>query len=184
MASESPPAFGALLRAIAAGPGCPEALAERAGLSVRAVSDLERGARRRPYPHTVRQLARALRLSAADRARLRGRRPAAGRRRRPAAADAAPPTNLPAALTSFVGRERELAEVARLLATTRLLTLTGAGGVRQDPPGAGRWPPTLVDAYPDGVWLVELAPLADPALVAAGGRRRAGRARAARPAAR
>jgi predicted ATPase/DNA-binding CsgD family transcriptional regulator len=72
--------------------------------------------------------------------------------------------NLPASLTSFVGRESEMLEARRLLSMTRLLTLNGAGGcgktrlaleVARD----------LVGTYPDGVWLVELAPLADPALV-------------------
>jgi predicted ATPase/DNA-binding NarL/FixJ family response regulator len=67
-------------------------------------------------------------------------------------------------LTSFVGREREIAEITRLLATTRLLTLTGAPGVGKTrlalEVAAG-----LGDAFRDGVWLVELAPLADPALV-------------------
>ena len=73
--------------------------------------------------------------------------------------------NLPAPRSSFIGRERELREVKRDLAMTRLLTLTGAGGcgktrlaleVARD----------LVGAYPDGVWLVELAPLSEGALVA------------------
>ena len=72
--------------------------------------------------------------------------------------------NLPASLTSFVGREDALLEVKRLLAMTRLLTLTGSGGsgktrlaleVARD----------LVGAYPEGVWMVELAPLLEPALV-------------------
>ncbi len=51
------------------------------------------------------------------------------------------PNNLPRQLTSFIGREREMAEVKRLLSTTYLLTLTGAGGLRQDParsPGGSR----------------------------------------------
>ena len=73
--------------------------------------------------------------------------------------------NLPASLTSFVGREREMLEVRRLLSMTRLLTLTGAGGsgkTRLALEVAGG----LLGAYLDGVWLVELAPLSDPALVA------------------
>ena len=72
-----------------------------------------------------------------------------------------PPTNLPAALTSFVGRERELAEVQRLLGTTRLLTLTGARGWARRG-WRWRWRRGVPADYPDGVWLVELAPLADP----------------------
>jgi predicted ATPase/DNA-binding SARP family transcriptional activator len=75
-----------------------------------------------------------------------------------------PRHNLPSALTSFVGRGRELREVARLLDDHRLLTLTGAGG-------AGKTRLALqaaaerVRGHPDGVWLVELAALSDPALV-------------------
>jgi predicted ATPase/DNA-binding SARP family transcriptional activator/DNA-binding CsgD family transcriptional regulator len=73
--------------------------------------------------------------------------------------------NLPASRTTFVGREREMVEVKRILVMTRLLTLTGPGGsgktrlaleVARD----------LVGAYPDGVWLVELAPITDGGLVA------------------
>ncbi len=77
---------------------------------------------------------------------------------------AARPTNLLVALTSFVGRTRELAEVGDLLAAARLVTLTGPGGcgkTRLALQAAG----TLVDAHEDGVWLVELAALADPTLV-------------------
>jgi predicted ATPase/DNA-binding NarL/FixJ family response regulator len=73
-------------------------------------------------------------------------------------------TNLPAARSSFVGREREMAEIGRGLASTRLLTLTGAGGsgkTRLALEVARR----LVAEYPDGVWLVELAPLSEGALV-------------------
>jgi predicted ATPase/DNA-binding CsgD family transcriptional regulator len=72
--------------------------------------------------------------------------------------------NLPVDLTRFVGREAELAEVKRLLSSTRLLTLAGSGGVgktRLALKVAG----DVVDQYRDGVWLVELAPLADTALV-------------------
>lgn len=73
--------------------------------------------------------------------------------------------NLPEQLTSFIGREREIEEVSRLSAGTRLLTLTGSGGcgkTRLSLEVARR----LVDEYRDGTWLVEFAPLADPGLVA------------------
>lgn len=74
------------------------------------------------------------------------------------------PNNLPRQLTSFVGREREMADVKRVLSTTHLLTLTGTGGC-----GKTRFAiqvaADLVDTFRDGVWLVELAALSDPALV-------------------
>jgi predicted ATPase len=73
-------------------------------------------------------------------------------------------TNLPIAATQFLGREHELADVRELLARddARLLTLTGAGGsgkTRLALQAAGQ----VADRYPDGVWWVPLAPLADPA---------------------
>jgi predicted ATPase/DNA-binding CsgD family transcriptional regulator len=74
------------------------------------------------------------------------------------------PSGLPAELTSFVGRRQELREVKRLLTTTRLLTLTGSGG-------AGKTRLALHAAadmsrgFPDGAWLVSLAPVQDPMLV-------------------
>jgi non-specific serine/threonine protein kinase len=77
---------------------------------------------------------------------------------------ASPPHNLPIRLTSFVGRERELAEVMRLLTTARLLTLTGTGGCGKSRL-ALRLATELLDTYPDGVWLVELAALNDSTLV-------------------
>jgi predicted ATPase/DNA-binding SARP family transcriptional activator len=73
--------------------------------------------------------------------------------------------NLPAPMTSFVGRAQEIVEVKRTLGMTRILTLAGAGGsgktrlafeVARD----------LIGAYPDGVRMVELAPLSEPGLVA------------------
>jgi predicted ATPase len=73
--------------------------------------------------------------------------------------------NLPASLTSFVGRQSETAEVRRLLATTRLLTLTGTGGCGKTRL-ALEVAAELIEEYPDGVWLVELAALTDPGLVA------------------
>src|SRR5215468_8613096 len=72
--------------------------------------------------------------------------------------------NLPASLTSFVGREHELVDVQARLTGARLLTLTGVGGCGKtrlaiEVARAG------VDRYADGVWLVELEALADAALV-------------------
>ena len=79
--------------------------------------------------------------------------------------DAASPShNLPLQLSSFVGREKELVEVRRLLEDTRLLTLTGPGGcgkTRLAVVAAGE----LVEEFEDGVWMVELATLSDPHLV-------------------
>jgi predicted ATPase/class 3 adenylate cyclase len=75
------------------------------------------------------------------------------------------PNNLPAALSSFVGRTQELAAVQEALGRSRLVTLTGAGG-------AGKTRLALqaaadrVERHPDGVWLVDLAGLSDPELVA------------------
>ncbi len=72
--------------------------------------------------------------------------------------------NLPRQLTSFIGRERESAEVKRLLSTTGLLTLTGAGGCGKTRL-ALRVVADLGEQYPDGAWVAELAALSDPALV-------------------
>jgi non-specific serine/threonine protein kinase len=73
--------------------------------------------------------------------------------------------NLPAPLTSFIGRQREIAELVGRVRTTRLLTLTGAGGcgkTRLALAVARRMSPS----FPDGVWLADLSPLTEPGLVA------------------
>ena len=76
----------------------------------------------------------------------------------------ATPNNLPPQVTSFIGRERELAEAKKLLETTRLLTLLGMGGLGKTrlslQIGAD-----MLDQHPDGVWFVDLAPIRDPGLV-------------------
>jgi predicted ATPase/class 3 adenylate cyclase len=85
---------------------------------------------------------------------------------------AALPNNLPSQVTSFIGREREMGEIKALLGSsttrrlgrTRLLTLTGAGGAGKTRL-ALQVAADLLDTYPEGVWLVELAALTDPALV-------------------
>jgi non-specific serine/threonine protein kinase len=73
-------------------------------------------------------------------------------------------TNLPAALTSFVGRSGELLTVRQFLTDSRLVTLVGAGGVGKTRL-ALRVAEDVLQDYTDGVWLVELAPLADPTLL-------------------
>ena len=76
----------------------------------------------------------------------------------------ATPNNLPQQVTSFIGREREVAETKRLLEGTRLLTLLGMGGL-----GKTRLSLQVaadeLDAFPDGAWFVDLAPIRDPSLV-------------------
>ena len=74
------------------------------------------------------------------------------------------PGNLPAQQTSFVGREGEVAELAELVRAHRLVTLTGVGGVGKTRL-AVQVAAELVPDFPDGVWLVELAPVGDPAAV-------------------
>jgi non-specific serine/threonine protein kinase len=84
----------------------------------------------------------------------------------PAPAEAVPALahNLPQALTSFIGRGREIEAILERLSSGRLLTLTGAGGI-----GKTRLALQVawgsLHRYPGGVWLVELAPLGDPSLL-------------------
>jgi predicted ATPase/DNA-binding XRE family transcriptional regulator len=162
--------FAAVLREYRARAGLSqEELAERAGMSRRGVADLERGARRLPHPATVRRLADALALSPDQRASLQSaavstRHDPTSDRPGPEDAVSEELNNLPAQLSSFIGREQELAEVRSLLPTTRLLTLTGAGGVGKTRL-ALRVATDVDSEYRDGVWLVDLAPLADPLLV-------------------
>jgi predicted ATPase/DNA-binding CsgD family transcriptional regulator len=74
--------------------------------------------------------------------------------------------NLPAQVSSFIGREAELAEVRGLVAESRLVTLTGAGGAGKTRLGL-QVAAALADGTGDGVWFADLAPLGDPGLVAA-----------------
>jgi predicted ATPase/class 3 adenylate cyclase len=76
----------------------------------------------------------------------------------------ATPNNLPQQATRFIGRDKELTELKRLLAKTRLLTLTGAGGCGKTRLSLQVAADSL-ERFPDGAWLVELAPLADAGLV-------------------
>jgi predicted ATPase/class 3 adenylate cyclase len=73
--------------------------------------------------------------------------------------------NLPISPTRFIGREEELAEITERLASNRLLTLVGAGGTGKTRL-ALQAAADLIESFPDGVWLIELAPLTEPDLVA------------------
>ena len=84
-----------------------------------------------------------------------------------AVSSSAVPTNLPEPLTRFIGRQQDIADVQRLFASNRLVTLTGSGGVGKTrlalevtAQTISRQPATV-----DGLWLVELAPVTDPELV-------------------
>ena len=74
------------------------------------------------------------------------------------------PNNLPFQATSFIGRERELAEVKRLLGSSRLLTLLGMGGLGKTRLSLQVAAEQIHD-FPDGVWFLDLAPISDPALI-------------------
>jgi predicted ATPase/class 3 adenylate cyclase len=74
------------------------------------------------------------------------------------------PNNLPVQLSRFIGREREVEQIKKRLMQYRLVTLTGSGGVGKTRLSI-QAAQELLDGYPDGAWLVELAPLTDPSLV-------------------
>ncbi len=159
-ASPSPSPFGTLLRRLRRERGLTqEALADRAGISVRGVSDVERGVIQVPRRDTLETLATALALSGEE---LRAFLAAAhrGPRAEPVPSPLRP--GLPVPPAPIVGRAREIAELRALLARTDILlvTLTGPGGV-----GKTRLALRVAaEVAPDfeGVWFVSLAPVVDP----------------------
>ena len=121
MEADARPAFAALLRGYRRARGLTqEELAEAAGLSRDAINLLERAARRAPRRDTLVALARALKLSADERDRLLAAA-VAGRATVLTTPDPAVLPTLPLRLTSFIGREREIADVQDLLRSKRLV---------------------------------------------------------------
>jgi predicted ATPase/transcriptional regulator with XRE-family HTH domain len=167
MTSLSSQSFGDLLRRHRLAAGLTqEELAARAGLSVRGLSDLERGARLTPRRETVQLLCEALPLSESERVQLE----AAARQRRLRHPSLKTfeirPSNLPVQWTPLIGREREVAAVQHLLSRegVRLVTLTGPGGTGKTRLGV-QVAAELTDRFPDGVHFVNLAPISDHAFV-------------------
>ena len=156
--------FGVLLREFRLAAGLSqEVLAERARISSDGVGALERGVNKAPQRETLALLIEALQLAPEQRRVLEA---AAARPSRPRAASrTSKKHNLPRPPTQLFGRERDVAAVEQLIAASRIVTLTGAGGV-----GKTR---LAIDAglaalshYHDGVWFVDLAPVHDAAGVA------------------
>ena len=161
--------FGDLLRRLRAARGLSqEELAQRAGLSAHGISDLERGARTRPYPDTVRRLAFALHLTEEARVEFHSFARGAGLANAPGTAPEQPLSHRPEPLTSFIGRARELEQVADLLAReespARLVTLVGPAGVGKTRLAIGTVG-NLGPKYAGRTWFVPLASIRDPLLV-------------------
>jgi transcriptional regulator with XRE-family HTH domain len=144
-------------------------LADRASISVRAVSDLERGVRRTPYPHTLRRIGVALKLKRTELKALADETSPVGSR--PLRSDPGPKTggrapyardNLPSHLPRLIGRDDlfPTLRAAILDHETGLVTLTGPGGCGKTRLAAAVGA-DLVGSFRDGVWLVDLAQLTE-----------------------
>jgi predicted ATPase/transcriptional regulator with XRE-family HTH domain len=156
--------FAALLKRFRVKAGLSQqALADRALVSVQAVSALERGYRKAPYRKTLDRLVDALGLSE----RARDALEIAARRARGSAVAEQQATrvhNLPRQLTSFVGRDEVVNEIAGFVTTAPLVSIVGTGGVGKTR-AAIEVGAQLLNQFTDGVWFVQLAPLNDPELV-------------------
>jgi predicted ATPase/transcriptional regulator with XRE-family HTH domain len=179
--------FGQQLRRLRRAAGLSqEALADRAGLSTDAVAALERGRRSAPRADTLGRLVSALELSPHQRDALVSAAQPAARNGLPAVQAPLPglphgqvPHNLPLPITSFVGRESDVAHMRGLLLDAsssgpRLLTLHGPGGIGKTRLALrvarslavdGQAPDGDASHYAEGIWLVDLSALDDPRLV-------------------
>lgn len=172
MEAEGHASFGHVLRRARRHAGLTqESLAERSGISVRAITDLERGVNRSPRRDTLEMLAEALELTPASRAeweRLRRylavRTASDDARSKLVNAASARRTNIPAPLDDLLGREADLSNVLSILTTSRLVTLTGTGGIGKTRLALAT-ARAMLPEFEDGVLLVELAPIRDTALV-------------------
>ncbi len=159
--------FGALLKRFRQAAGLSqEALAERARMSARGISDLERGVHRVPYRETLRLLLDALDLNEEQRAVLEAASRGAARPHGGLVRQLSPPHNLSEESTSFVGRTGEISMLQELLhrPDARLITLTGPGGSGKTRLALRTAAGALGD-FADGVFFVPLAAVADPDLV-------------------
>ena len=175
MAGQPAVSFAGLLRQLRAEAKLTqEELAEAAGVSPRSLSDLERGIHPTAHKDTALLLASALGLDgpacelfvAAARGKVAPAQVMAARHGVATGAAAAGVHGFAVALTSFVGRADQLAEVEGLIGECRLVTVTGPGGAGKTRL-AGEVARRVGDRFADGAWLIELAPVRDPAQVPA-----------------
>jgi predicted ATPase/DNA-binding CsgD family transcriptional regulator/DNA-binding XRE family transcriptional regulator len=154
--------FGLLLREHREAAGLTqEELAERAGLTAKGISALERGERRRPYPQTVRSLAEALALPDDERRQFIS---SVSREASPGLAAAPDDAMLPTYQADLVGREEELGLIAGQLSDpeVRLLTLVGPGGVGKTRLAVAAAAASRVSGGYDDVWFCDLSSLGSP----------------------
>ena len=176
MAEQATLGFAGLLRQLRAEAQLTQQeLAKAAGLSPRAVSDLERGINRTARKDTAVHLADALGLAEPVRSghltaalgRIQAAQVLAARPRQAPGGSLAPAGGVHGfvpALTSFVGRAGSVSAVAALLDRDRLVTVTGPGGAGKTRL-ADQVARQVAGRFADGAWLAELAPVHDPVLV-------------------
>ncbi len=159
------PRFGELLRKHRQSAGFSQELfAERAGMSVDAVSALERGVRRAPHASSLDLLLTALELSTSDALELKEAAARARARSAESVAQTVSGGNLSYSVTSFIGRQTEVSHLRKLIADEgcRLVTISGPGGV-----GKSRLALEVVQQLAGaGGWIVSLASISEPQRVA------------------